>query len=59
MRRRTGAPERLSKKRLILMGGALLLVVTFGAEAVGRLLFASWSIGLGGRETLTGPGPGR
>jgi hypothetical protein len=40
------------------MGGALLLAVTFGAEDVSRLLFAPWSIGFGGRETLTGPWAG-
>jgi hypothetical protein len=55
LNRRTNAPQQLSKKRLILMGAALLLVVTVGAEAVGRLLFAPWSIGFGGRETMTGP----
>jgi hypothetical protein len=56
--RRTGAPRQLSKTRMILMGGALFLAATFGAPAVGRLLFAPWSIGLGGRETLTGPWAG-
>ena len=54
MNRRTNAPQQLSKKRLILMGVVLLVAVTYGAEAVGRLLFASWSIGIGGRETMTG-----
>jgi hypothetical protein len=38
-----------------LIGTALFLAATFGLPAVGRLLFASWSVGLGGRETLTGP----
>ena len=56
--RGTGAPQQLSKKRIVLMGVALLLAATFGAAAVGRLLFAPWSIGLGGRETLTGPWAG-
>jgi hypothetical protein len=37
------------------MGSALFLAATFGLPAIGRLLFASWSIGVGGRETLTGP----
>ena len=55
MWRRTGAPERLSRTRVVLIGGALLLAATFGLPAIGRLLFASWSIGIGGRETLTGP----
>jgi hypothetical protein len=58
LRRRAGAPERLSRKRMILMAVALLLAASFGAAAVGRLLFASWSIGLGGRATLTGPWAG-
>jgi hypothetical protein len=58
MRRRTDAPEQLSRKRLILMAAVLLLAFTFGAPAVGRLLFAPWSISLGGRETLTGPWAG-
>ena len=40
------------------MGAVLLLAVAFGAEAVGRLLFAPWSISFGGRETLTGPWAG-
>jgi hypothetical protein len=45
---------RLSRTRVLLMGIALLGAVTFGAPAVSRVLFASWSIGLGGRDTLTG-----
>ena len=45
---------RLSRKRVLLMGIALLAAVTFGITAVSRVLFASWSIGLGGRDTLTG-----
>jgi hypothetical protein len=49
MRRRTGAPQHLSK---------LLLVASYGAAAVGRLLVAPWSISFGGRETLTGPWAG-
>ncbi len=57
-RRRTGAPQELSRKRLILMAVALLLIGTSGAAAVGRLLFAPWSIGFPGRETLTGPWAG-
>jgi hypothetical protein len=48
----------MSTRRAILMGGALLLAVTFGAEAASRLLFAPWSIGFGGRTTLTGPWAG-
>ena len=40
------------------MAGALLLAVTFGAEAASRLLFAPWSVGFGGRATLTGPWAG-
>jgi hypothetical protein len=40
------------------MGVALLLAFTFGTEAASRLLFASWSIGFGGRATLTGPWAG-
>jgi len=56
--RGTGAPQQLSKKRIVLMGVALFLAATFGAPAIGRLLFAPWSIGLGGRETLTGPWAG-
>ena len=58
MRQGAGPPQRLSKKRMILIGGALFLAATFGAPAVGRLLFAPWSIGFGERETLTGPWAG-
>jgi hypothetical protein len=57
-RRRTGAPQQLSKQRMILMAVALLLIGTFGAAVVGRLLLAPWSIGFPGRETLTGPWAG-
>jgi hypothetical protein len=48
----------MSTARTILTGAALLLVVAFGASAASRLLFASWSIGFGGRATLTGPWAG-
>jgi hypothetical protein len=43
---------------VLLTGIALLVGVTYGAAAVSRLLFASWSIGYGGRATLTGPWAG-
>jgi hypothetical protein len=58
MTRRTGAPQRLSKKRAILIAVGVLLTATYGGAAVSRLLFAPWSISVGGRETLTGPWAG-
>jgi hypothetical protein len=39
---------------MLLIGVGLLVVVIFGLEAVSRVLFAPWSIGVLGRETLTG-----
>jgi hypothetical protein len=45
---------RLSRKRVLVIGVVLLVAVTFGAEAVSRALFAPWSIGFFGRDTLTG-----
>jgi hypothetical protein len=48
----------MSKKRAILVGGALLLAATFGGEAASRLIFAPWSISFGGRAPLIGPWAG-
>lgn len=44
----------LSRKRLLLIGVVLLVVVVFGVEFVSRVLFAPWSIGVLGRDTMTG-----
>jgi hypothetical protein len=44
----------MSRRRVLATGVVLLLVVAFGAEAVSRILFAPWSIGVLGRDTLTG-----
>jgi hypothetical protein len=43
---------------MILLASVLFLAATFGLPAISRLLFAPWSIGIGGRETLTGPWAG-
>jgi hypothetical protein len=45
---------RLSRKYVLLIGVVLLLAVAFGAELVSRVLFAPWSLGYFGRDTLTG-----
>jgi hypothetical protein len=44
----------MSRKLMLLLGVVLLIVVAFGADAVSRVLFAPWSIGVLGRDTLTG-----
>jgi hypothetical protein len=51
---RTSSRPHLSRKRVVLMAIILLVVVMFGIDIVSRLLFAPWSIGVFGRETLTG-----
>lgn len=40
--------------RLLVLGIALVVAVAFGARLVGQVLWASWSIGWFGRDTLTG-----
>ena len=45
---------RHSNRRTLLIAVLLIVGVAIGAPALGRLLFASWSIGLLGRGTLTG-----
>jgi hypothetical protein len=47
-------PPRLSRKRVLLTGIILLVVVIVGVDVVSRILFAPWSIGVFGRDTLTG-----
>jgi hypothetical protein len=54
MARSTSGPARLSTPRLLLMAVVLVVGVALGAQFVGRALYASWSIGWFGRETLTG-----
>ena len=51
---RTDGQARISGKRAALIAVVLVIVVALGAQAVSRALFASWSIGLFGRNTLTG-----
>ena len=45
---------RLSGKRVLLIVVVLLVVGVFGLDFVSRVLFAPWSIGLLGRDTMTG-----
>lgn len=40
--------------RMLVLGIALVLAVAFGAGLVSQLLYAPWSLGWGGRDTLTG-----
>ena len=40
--------------RLLVLGIALVVAVAFGARLVGQLLYAPWSLGWAGRDTLTG-----
>ena len=44
----------MSGKRAALIAVVLVIVVALGAQFASRALFASWSIGLFGRNTLTG-----
>jgi hypothetical protein len=44
----------MSTKRVLLTGALLLFGTALIAEAVSRLLFAPWSIGAFGRDTMTG-----
>ncbi len=44
----------LSRKRVLLISVVLIIAVAFGAEFVSRILFAPWSIGVLGRDTMTG-----
>lgn len=46
--------QQLSRKRVVLTAVILLVIVFFGVEAVSRILFAPWSIGYFGRDTLPG-----
>lgn len=48
------APPRLSGKRAALIAVVVVIVVAFGVRFVSQALFASWSIGLFGHNTLTG-----
>jgi hypothetical protein len=48
----------MSWRRTLLTGVVLLVGVAVVSEAASRILFASWSIGVGGRPTLTGPWAG-
>jgi hypothetical protein len=52
MKQRSG--PRMSTKRLLLIGIVAVVVVAFGAQLIGRALFAPWSLGWFGRDTLTG-----
>ena len=54
MARSTSGQARLSTPRLLLIAVVLVVGVAFGAQLVGRALYASWSIGWFGRDTLTG-----
>ena len=51
---RSGTGKKISTKRLLLLALLLVVGIAFGAQLVGRVLYASWSIGWFGRETLTG-----
>ena len=51
---RTGAPKRLSTRRLLLTAVVLVVGIGLGVQFVGRVLYASWSVGWFGRDTLTG-----
>jgi hypothetical protein len=44
----------MSTKRLLLTAVVLVVGISLGAQFVGRVLYASWSIGWFGRDTLTG-----
>jgi hypothetical protein len=58
MKRKTGAERRFSGKRAVLLGGALILLVYLGGNALSRRITAPWSVGQVGRETLIGPWAG-
>jgi hypothetical protein len=45
---------RISGKRAFVILVALLIVFVFGLDFISRVIFAPWSIGLFGRETMTG-----
>lgn len=53
-RQSRGAVSRMSRRRIIITGVVLVVVAVFGLEFVSRVLFAPWSIGVLGRDTLTG-----
>lgn len=45
---------RISGKRAFVILIVLLVVVVFGLDFISRVLFAPWTIGLFGRDTMTG-----
>ena len=51
---RSGSVTTMSRGRMWLIAGLLVVGIGLGVPLVGRALFASWSIGLFGRDTLTG-----
>lgn len=46
--------KKLSRKGVFLMAGVVLVIVALVIPAIGRLITAHWSIGIFGRDTLTG-----
>jgi hypothetical protein len=52
--RRFSTRQHLSRKRVLLTAIALLVGVMLGVDVVSRIIVAPWSIGVLGRDTLTG-----